>query len=154
MRLISTAVFCRNYGRCDEIKAQLDLVDYISQTVKLRRTGKKLYWFLPLSQQHAHAFFVVFPETQTWRCFGQCNEGGDLFGFVMKKEGWDFNETLRILAEKAGVTLSSQPESAKLMSRHAAASSRCWTTLRSFTAPSLLKLKLEQQRWLICGAEG
>ena len=96
-------------GVVDEIKAQLDLVDYISQTVKLRRTGKNYIGFCPFHSNTRTPSFVVFPETQTWRCFGQCNEGGDLFGFVMKKEGWDFNETLRILAEKAGVTLSSQP---------------------------------------------
>lgn len=97
-------------GVVDEIKAQLDLVDYISQTVKLRRTGKNYIGFCPFHSNTRTPSFVVFPETQTWRCFGQCNEGGDLFGFVMKKEGWDFNETLRILAEKAGVTLSSQPK--------------------------------------------
>jgi DNA primase len=48
---------------------------------------------------------VVFPDSGTWRCFGQCNEGGDIFRFVMKKEGWDFPEALRYLADKAGVTL-------------------------------------------------
>ena len=96
-------------GVVDEIKAQLDLVDYISQTVKLRRTGKNYIGFCPFHSNTRTPSFVVFPETQTWRCFGQCNEGGDLFGFVMKKEGWDFNEALRILAEKAGATLSAQP---------------------------------------------
>lgn len=96
-------------GVVDEIKAQLDLVDYISQTVKLRRTGKNYIGFCPFHSNTRTPAFVVFPESQTWRCFGQCNEGGDLFGFVMKKEGWDFNEALRILAEKAGATLSAQP---------------------------------------------
>ncbi|HNW95450.1 MAG TPA: DNA primase [Anaerolineaceae bacterium] len=100
-------------GVVDEIKAQLDLVDYISQTVKLRRTGKNYIGFCPFHSNTRTPAFVVFPESQTWRCFGQCNEGGDLFGFVMKKEGWDFNETLRFLAEKAGVALSSQPRIAE-----------------------------------------
>jgi DNA primase len=84
-------------------------VDFVSQTVKLRRTGKNYIGFCPFHSNTRTPSFVVFPETQTWRCFGQCNEGGDLFGFVMKKEGWDFNEALRILAEKAGATLSAQP---------------------------------------------
>jgi len=96
-------------GVVDEIKARLDLVDYVSQSVKLRRTGKNYIGFCPFHSNTRTPAFVVFPESQTWRCFGQCNEGGDLFGFVMKKEGWDFTETLRILAEKAGIQLSSQP---------------------------------------------
>ncbi|MEL7675846.1 MAG: DNA primase, partial [Chloroflexota bacterium] len=49
--------------------------------------------------------FVVFPDTQTWRCFGACGIGGDVFSFVMKAEGWDFSEALRELASRAGVEL-------------------------------------------------
>jgi len=49
--------------------------------------------------------FAIFPDTGTWRCFGECNEGGDIFGFVMKKEGWDFPTTLKELAKRAGVEL-------------------------------------------------
>lgn len=89
----------------DEVKAQLDLVDIVSQTVKLRRTGKNYIGFCPFHSNTHTPAFVVFPESQTWRCFGQCNEGGDIFSYVMKREGWDFNETLRFLAEKAGVIL-------------------------------------------------
>lgn len=89
----------------DDIKARIDIVDLVSETVKLRHTGKNYTGFCPFHSNTRTPAFVVFPETQTWRCFGQCNEGGDIFGFVMKKEGWDFNETLRNLAERAGVQL-------------------------------------------------
>ena len=90
----------------DDIKARLDLVDIVGQTVKLRRTGRNYIGFCPFHSNTRTPAFVVFPETQTWRCFGQCNEGGDLFGYMMKKEGWDFAETLKMLAERAGVTLT------------------------------------------------
>ncbi len=89
----------------DEIKARIDIVDLVSETVKLRRTGKNYTGFCPFHTNTRTPAFVVFPESGTWRCFGQCNEGGDIFGFIMKKEGWDFSETLRYLAGKAGVTL-------------------------------------------------
>lgn len=89
----------------DEIKARIDVVELISETVKLRRTGKNYIGFCPFHANTRTPSFVVFPDTGTWRCFGQCNEGGDIFRFVMKKEGWDFSETLRYLAERAGVTL-------------------------------------------------
>jgi DNA primase len=89
----------------DEIKNQIDIVDLISETVQLRRSGKNYTGFCPFHSNTRTPAFVVFPETGTWRCFGQCNEGGDIFGFVMKKEGWDFSEALSTLAERAGVEL-------------------------------------------------
>ena len=89
----------------DEIKARIDIVDLVSESVKLRKTGKNYTGFCPFHANSRTPAFVVFPDSGTWRCFGQCNEGGDIFRFVMKKEGWDFPETLRHLAEKAGVTL-------------------------------------------------
>jgi len=89
----------------DEIKTRLDIVDLVSETVNLRHSGKNYTGFCPFHTNTKTPAFVVFPDTQTWRCFGQCNEGGDLFNFVMKREGWDFPEALRNLAERAGVTL-------------------------------------------------
>ncbi len=89
----------------DEIKSRIDIVDLVSETVKLRHSGKNYTGFCPFHPNTRTPAFVVFPESGTWRCFGQCNEGGDVFRFVMKKEGWDFPETLRFLAEKAGVQL-------------------------------------------------
>src|SRR5512137_1945098 len=89
----------------EDIKNRLDIVDLISETVKLRKAGKNMTGFCPFHPNTRTPAFVVFPETGTWRCFGQCNEGGDIFRFVMKKEGWDFSEALHYLAERAGVQL-------------------------------------------------
>ena len=89
----------------DEIKARLDIVDIVSETVNLRHSGKNYSGFCPFHTNTKTPAFAVFPDSQSWRCFGQCNEGGDLFNFVMKREGWDFPETLRFLADRAGVTL-------------------------------------------------
>lgn len=89
----------------DEIKNRIDIIDLISETVELRRSGKNYTGFCPFHSNTRTPAFVVFPETGTWRCFGQCNEGGDIFGYMMKKEGWDFTEALSVLAERAGVEL-------------------------------------------------
>ena len=89
----------------DEIKNQLDIVDIISESVKLRRSGKNYTGFCPFHANTRTPAFVVFPETGTWRCFGECNEGGDVFRFVMKKEGVDFREALKMLANRAGIQL-------------------------------------------------
>jgi DNA primase len=94
----------------EDIKQRIDLVDVVSQTVKLKRTGKNFIGFCPFHSNTRTPSFVVFPETQTWRCFGQCNEGGDLFGFVMKRDNLDFQEALKQLADKAGVTLKPQTQ--------------------------------------------
>jgi len=93
----------------DEIKDRLDIVDVVSETVSLRKTGRNYIGFCPFHTNTNTPSFVVFPETQTWRCFGACAEGGDLFSFVMKQQGLDFKDTLQLLAKQAGVTLHHQP---------------------------------------------
>ncbi|MEL7626561.1 MAG: DNA primase [Anaerolineaceae bacterium] len=97
----------------EDIKQRIDLVDVVSQTVKLKRTGKNYIGFCPFHSNTKTPAFVVFPDSQTWRCFGQCNEGGDLFGYVMKRDNLDFQETLKQLADKAGVTLKPQTQADK-----------------------------------------
>ena len=89
----------------DEIKARIDIIDLVSETVQLRRSGKNYTGFCPFHANTRTPAFAVFSESGTWRCFGQCNEGGDIFKYVMKKEGWDFSEALRYLAERAGIQL-------------------------------------------------
>ncbi len=90
----------------DEIRDRIDIVEIVSETVKLRKSGKNYTGFCPFHPNTRTPAFVVFPDTGTWRCFGACNEGGDVFSFLMKKEGWDFPEALRYLARRAGVQLT------------------------------------------------
>ncbi len=89
----------------EEIKARVDIVELVGETVRLRRSGKNYTGFCPFHHNVNTPSFAVFPDSGTWRCFGACNEGGDIFRFVMKKEGYDFPEALRVLAERAGVEL-------------------------------------------------
>ncbi|MCA1900384.1 MAG: DNA primase [Chloroflexi bacterium] len=90
----------------DEIKSRIDIVELVSEAgVKLRKSGRSYTGFCPFHDNKRTPAFVVWPELGTWKCYGACNEGGDIFKFVMKKEGLDFKEALRKLAERAGVTL-------------------------------------------------
>ena len=94
----------------DEVKERADIVEIVGESVNLRKAGKNYTGFCPFHANSRTPAFVVFPDTGTWRCFGACNEGGDVFSFLMKKEGYDFAETLRLLAERTGVEL--RPRSA------------------------------------------
>ena len=90
----------------DDVKARIDLVELVAQTVKLRKSGRAYMGLCPF---HGHKnntpSFAVWPDSGTWRCFGQCNEGGDVFKFVMKRDGLDFSGALQALAQRAGVEL-------------------------------------------------
>lgn len=89
----------------DEIKDKLDLVDIVQERVQLQRAGKNWRGPCPFHNEKTPSF-TVFPRTQTWKCFGGgCGKGGDLINFVQELNGWDFKETLRYLAERAGVEL-------------------------------------------------
>jgi DNA primase len=89
----------------DEIKARVDLVDVVSEQVSLKKSGRNYKGLCPFHAENTPSFYV-FPETQTWHCFGACGTGGDVFSFVMKRENLDFPEALRLLAQRAGVELS------------------------------------------------
>ena len=89
----------------DEIKAKLDIVDLISEYVALRKSGRNYTGFCPFHPNVRTPSFVVFPDTQTWHCFGACSTGGDIFTFIMRRENLSFGEALEFLARRAGVEL-------------------------------------------------
>lgn len=91
----------------EDIKAKLDIVTYIQQFTPLKKAGRAYKACCPFHAEKTPSF-VVNPDTQTWRCFGACAEGGDLFNFAMKKHGWSFSEALQELARLAGVDVRPQ----------------------------------------------
>lgn len=88
------------------IKERLHIEDIISRYVPLTKTGKNLRALCPFHNEQTPSFFV-FPDSQRYKCFG-CGASGDLFDFVMQREGWDMDTALRELAAQAGVVLSPQ----------------------------------------------
>ncbi|MBC8099979.1 MAG: DNA primase [Armatimonadetes bacterium] len=91
----------------DEIKARLDIVTYIQQYAPLKKAGRYYKACCPFHSEKTPSF-TVNPDTQSWRCFGACAEGGDVFSFAMKQHGWTFNEALQALGQMVGVEARQQ----------------------------------------------
>lgn len=91
-------------GTAAEVKQKLDLADLIGETVQLRKAGTILKGLCPFHGERTPSF-VVTPARETWHCFG-CGLGGDIFSFVMQRDGVDFPTALRSLAGRAGVEIS------------------------------------------------
>ena len=88
----------------DDIKGRLDILEVVSRYVPLQRSGRSHKAPCPFHQEKTPSFFV-FPERQSWRCFGACATGGDVFSFVMRSENMEFGDALKHLAQQTGVEL-------------------------------------------------
>ena len=86
-----------------QIKQNLDITDVIAGYISVKKSGKNYKALCPFHSEDTPSF-MVSPELQIYKCFG-CGEAGDIFNFVEKMEGVDFNSALEILAEKAGVKI-------------------------------------------------
>jgi len=89
----------------EQVRRKVDIVELISQQVALKKAGRNFKANCPFHEEKTPSF-MVSAERQIFKCFG-CGEGGDVYGWLMKREGMEFGEALRTLADRVGVKLKS-----------------------------------------------
>lgn len=90
-------------GVAAEVKTKLSVVDVVGESVSLKKAGTTYKGLCPFHGEKTPSF-VVTPGRESWHCFG-CGLGGDIFSFVMQRDGVAFPEALRTLAQRAGVEI-------------------------------------------------
>jgi DNA primase len=90
-------------GIAAEVKSRLNIVDVIGETVQLKKAGTTFKGLCPFHGEKTPSFTVT-PSRDSWKCFG-CGLGGDVFSFVMQRDGSTFPDALKSLAAKAGVEI-------------------------------------------------
>ncbi|SDK39302.1 DNA primase [Natronincola ferrireducens] len=87
-----------------EVKDKTDIVSVISQYVDLKASGTSYKALCPFHNEKTPSF-MVNGEKQVFKCFG-CGEGGDVIGFIMKRENLDFVEAVKLLAQRANIYIN------------------------------------------------
>ncbi len=87
----------------EEVRQKNDIVDVVSQYVKLTKKGSSYFGLCPFHNEKTPSFSVT-PGKQMYYCFG-CGAGGNVFNFIMEYENYTFGEALKHLADRAGVEL-------------------------------------------------
>jgi DNA primase len=87
----------------DRVRLATSIVDLMSGYTELRRQGRNFVCVCPFHDDRRPSL-QINPDRQIWKCW-VCDIGGDVFSFVMKKESVSFPEALRMLADRAGITL-------------------------------------------------
>ena len=93
----------------DQIKERIDIIEFISGYVSLRKAGRSYLGFCPFHTNTRTPAFTVYPDTQSYHCFG-CKASGTVFDFLMQREGLEFKDALEQLARRAGVQLKERTE--------------------------------------------
>ena len=101
-------------GDVETIKERLDITDVAREYVKLEKAGQSFKARCPFHNEKTPSFYVS-PARQSFYCFG-CGAKGDIFTLVQELEGLSFKESLKMLAEKAGVEIEYRPEAAGVKS--------------------------------------
>ncbi|HOL21376.1 MAG TPA: DNA primase [bacterium] len=88
----------------EEIISKIDIVEVISEYLKLKKTGRNFKALCPFHQEKTPSF-IVNPEKQIFHCFG-CGEGGNVIRFLMKMDNISFPKAVALAAKKAGVKIT------------------------------------------------
>lgn len=93
-------------NQVEEVKSKTDIVSIISERIDIKKAGRNWKANCPFHGEKTPSFMVT-PELQIFKCFG-CGESGDVFSFLEKYEGMEFSESLKYLANRAGIKLVRQ----------------------------------------------
>lgn len=99
----------------EEVRMKNDIVDVVSGYVKIQKKGSSYFGLCPFHNEKS-ASFSVSPARQMYYCFG-CGAGGNVFTFVMEYENYSFQEAIKFLAQRAGVSLPEAEYSEEMKKR-------------------------------------
>ncbi len=103
----------------ERVRQATDFVALVGETVELRQRGQEFWGCCPFHGEKSPSF-KVNPNNGLWHCFG-CGEGGDVFSYVQRRENLDFLDSIRYLADRAGIELNEEkggqrgPKKSRLM---------------------------------------